>query len=368
MDGAEKHLGGVGERLRTLMGREGSISVERYMEAALMHGGGYYRSGDPLGAGGDFITAPEIGQVFGELIGLWCAQMWRSLGAPKPFILAELGPGRGSLLRDGLRAGRVVEGFCESARLCLVERNRSLREIQAGLFPGAAFYERFEDLPEGVLLLIANEFFDALPVRQFEKSGSGWRERCVTCAPGDGGFSFVLGEEVEEADLPSCDGAIAEGSIYETCPAGLRLAEALGARLARDGGAALIIDFGESGSGPVRLGDTLQAVRRHRRWPVLEAPGEADLAAQVDFAGLAGRAAGGGARVFGPVAQGLFLERLGIHARTSRLCREAGAAARRELVSAAERLIAPEQMGRLFQALAVCGGGCGVPPGFGGAG
>jgi len=337
---------------------EGALSLESYMAEALLHPRwGYYANRDPLGAGGDFITAPEVSQVFGELIGLWCADLWSRMGAPDPVILAELGPGRGTLMADALRAARVVPGFAAALRLHLVERGAALRAAQARTL--AAFDPHWHDdlatLPPGPVLLIANEFLDALPIRQFVRGDDGWHERRVAAA--DGRLGFALDPAPADVALPDA----APGSIAETRPAAEALARHLGARLAVGGGAALFIDYGHVARS---CGDTLQAVRRHRPAAVLDAPGTADLTAHVDFAAFADASAG--ARVWGPVTQGAFLLALGLEARTEALVANATPAKASALRSGSRRLADPAAMGRLFKVLALTHPDAPPPAGFDG--
>ena len=270
-----------------LIAGEGPISVERYMALALSHPRhGYYRSRDPFGAQGDFVTAPEISQMFGELIGLWAADCWARMGEPARFAFVELGPGRGTLMADALRAARIVPRFLEAAQVHLVETSEILRArqrdtlAQAGTMAAmpVTWHEGFAEIPEGPLILIANEFFDALPIRQYMRAGERWRERLIGL-DGNGALAFGLSAKTETAlrlDAP-------EGAIFEMCPDGLALTREIAARLVTNGGAALLIDYGHLRQG---FGDTLQAVRRHAFVDPLLAPGEADLTAHVDFAAL----------------------------------------------------------------------------------
>ena len=348
----------IRERIR----RDGPLSVAAYMELCLNHPShGYYRRGRPIGAAGDFITAPEVSQMFGELIGLWCAAVWQSMGRPRPVRLVELGPGRGTLLADALRAAETVPAFRTAIDLHLVETSETLRAAQAASLGDArpAWHERFETVPPGPVLVVANEFFDALPIRQFERVGDTWRERMVTVAPDAEALSFAVnGTACPEAAGLS---AAPAGAIVERAPAREALAAALAARVATDGGAALIIDYGHARPG---IGDTLQAVKRHRRHGVLDDPGSADLTAHVDFAALAAAARGAGAEAFGPVPQGAFLRALGIDARAARLRQSARAEQAAAIDAALRRLTSADEMGTLFKALASAHPALGVPPGF----
>jgi len=334
----------------------GPISVADFMAEALGHPRlGYYRRARPLGAAGDFTTAPEISQMFGELIGAWLAERWLAMGSPAPVRLVELGPGRGTLMADALRATRSVPGFRAALRLHLVETNTTLRaEQQRGLAAfGATWHERFDEVPPGPMLLVANEFYDALPVRQFEKTARGWRERMVGLAADDSlAFALAPGATPYARFLP----AASEGAQAEISEAGRALAQAIGARVKRDGGWALIVDYGyDSGTAA-----TLQAVRKHRGVAILDRPGETDLSAHVDFAALAAAA---DAPTWGPVRQADFLRRLGILQRAETLKARATEARRREIDVTLARLIGLEQMGSLFRVMAV-GDGRSTPAGF----
>lgn len=336
----------------------GPISIADFMAEALGHPRlGYYRRALPLGAPGDFTTAPEISQMFGELLGAWLADRWLAMASPAPVRLVELGPGRGTLMADALRATRGVPGFHAALDLHLVETNAPLREAQRAALNGFAptWHERLDDVPAGPLLLIANEFFDALPVRQFHRTAEGWRERMVGLAA-DGTLRLALapGPTPFAAALPEA----APGAETEFSEAGRALAAALGMRLGRDGGWALIVDYGYDQSG---LGSSLQAVRGHRGADILDRPGETDLSTHVDFAALA---AASGVRSFGPVGQGDFLCRLGIAERAGTLKRHASPEQVRAIDAALARLIASDQMGTLFRVLALGDDRSAQPAGF----
>ncbi|MCB4769406.1 SAM-dependent methyltransferase [Ancylobacter sp. Lp-2] len=350
---------------------DGPLTVADYMAECLFHPRhGYYTTREPFGSTGDFVTAPEISQMFGELIGLWAADTWMRLGAPASFVLAELGPGRGTLMADALRATRIVPGFLDAARLVLVEASPRLREIQKATLAGHAieWADRVEDLPAGTLILLANEFVDALPIRQFVRTPEGIAERMVGLdAEGALAFGLRPGARLDAADERRLLAA-PSGALLEVCPLGQSVAAHLGARLARDGGAALIVDYGHAGAREPAggFGDTLQALRAHAYDPPLAHPGEADLTAHVDFAALASAARRQDARAFGPVGQGLLLERLGLHARAERLKRNAAPEAAAAVDAAARRLAGTgeNEMGTLFKALALVHPALGAPAGF----
>lgn len=321
----------------------------------------YYATRDPFGAKGDFVTAPEISQMFGELIGLWSVETWNALGRPTPVNLVELGPGRGTLMADALRAARAAPAFASAMRLHMIETSPALigkqREALAAF--GSTWHENLDAVPEGPLIVIANEFFDALPIRQFERAPRGWHERLVGL-DASGAFHFALAPD-PVAGMAMLPGSTPPGSVVEICAAAEALAEQIARRIVAAGGAALIVDYGTSCRQP---GGTLQALRGHARHPPLEAPGSADLTAHVDFKALARAAETAGARAWGPVAQGDFLSRLGIAERASALSRRATHREAGEIRAAVERLTGADGMGTLFQVLALTAPGAAPPAGF----
>lgn len=354
-------------RLKERIARAGPISVEAYMETCLADkDAGYYPSRQPIGADGDFITAPEVSQIFGELLGLWAAAVWQSMGRPSPLTVAELGPGRGTLMADALRAWRKVPDFLNAARVVLVETSPVLREVQQVALSGAeteiSWVDRFDAVPEGPLIVIANEFIDALPVRQFVWRPPAWRERCVSIGA-RGGFAFCDGKSALE--VPGLDTAklctMPDGAILEIRPAADTLMAAFAARAKAAPFAGLIVDYGHEATG---LGDTLQAISQHSFADPLRAPGAVDLTAHVDFAALKDAGRVNGLDVYGPQPQGAFLLMLGLEARRDRLCRGAGEQQRRDIVSGTSRLVDPSAMGLLFKALAVTSARLAPPPGF----
>jgi len=350
-------------RLHERIAREGPISVADYMDACLTDArGGYYTSRQPIGASGDFITAPEISQIFGELIGLWAACVWQAMGAPTSVIVAEFGPGRGTLLADAMRAWRSAKAFADSVSLALIERSQVLRETQKETLRGASqpirWHETLDAVPRGLpLIVIANEFLDALPVRQFVRRKGVWRERCVGLNAG-GRLAFTEGSAVDDGTLPEAP----EGAIIERRPATGRLLASLAARAKEAPLTALFIDYGHERSG---LGDTLQAVRHHRYADPLAAPGETDLTAHVDFAALKREAEALGLKAYGPMPQGEFLIRLGLLERRDRLIAAARPEQRELISSGAARLADPSRMGVLFKVLALASDGLATPPPFG---
>ncbi len=337
----------------------GPISVADYMAECLLHPvHGYYTTRDPFGTAGDFTTAPEISQMFGEMLGLCLAQAWLDRGAPAPFTLAELGPGRGTLMADILRATRAVPGFHAAARLTMVEASPVLRQRQAETLsrsPGPAphWLDRVEDLPEVPLFLVANEFLDALPIRQFLHGPEGWRERLVGLS--EQGLTFGLSSPLPQVpDTPAFRHA-PKGALVEDCLPARQTVAAVATRIARHGGLALFIDYGDWRS----QGDTLQALRSHAFDDPLAHPGQADLTAHVDFEPLAALAPS-----HAYTTQGAFLERLGIAARAERLATNLTGAALESHLAAHHRLTHPAEMGSLFKVLALTSTDAPLPPGF----
>ncbi|GGH34353.1 SAM-dependent methyltransferase, MidA family [Cribrihabitans marinus] len=348
-------------RLAARIRQDGPLTVADYMTECLLdpqHG--YYTTRDPLGAAGDFITAPEISQMFGEMIGLALAQAWMDQGQPAPFTLAELGPGRGTLMADLLRATRAVPGFHNAARLVLLEASPALRARQAGTLEGHAprWIDTADDLPDAPLYLVANEFFDALPIRQFLRDGAGWRERLVGLE-GDR-LAWGLGSAAPQGALEHRLEDTREGDMVEICAPALTVIDAAARRIAARGGAALVIDYGDWHS----LGDTFQALGGHARTDPLAAPGQADLTAHVDFEALAQAAAAAGCAHTRLTPQGVFLERLGITARAQALADGARGPARDDVVSTHRRLTHPDEMGNLFKVLGLYPATATPPPGL----
>ncbi|MDZ4136254.1 MAG: SAM-dependent methyltransferase [Paracoccaceae bacterium] len=337
----------------------GPISLADYMADCLLHPQhGYYTTRDPFGQGGDFTTAPEISQMFGELIGLCLAQSWLDQGAPARFTLAELGPGRGTLMADLLRATRGVPGFHAAANVTLIEASAPLRTRQRaslGDHP-AVWLDGPETLPDAPLFLIANEFFDALPIRQFTRHAQGWCETLVGVR--DDHLAFGQSAPTGLGALAHRLADTAPGDIVEICSAATAITAQVSTRIAARGGAALIVDYG----GWQSRGDTLQALRAHQFAPPLHAPGTADLTAHVDFAALAQAALP--CRTTRLTPQGMLLERLGITQRAARLAQNLTGAALQSHLAATRRLTEPTEMGNLFQALAIHPADQPAPPGF----
>lgn len=340
--------------IQAIIRDQGPISLATYMALALGHPRhGYYHAQTPFGAAGDFVTAPEISQMFGELIGLWCVQRWRDMGSPQPFMLCELGPGRGTLMADALRAARRAQDFLNAAQLHLVETSGKLREAQKTVIGRAAtWHDNVTDLPPLPALIIANEFFDALPIRQFQRMPDGWHERMVSIHPDTDQLCFVLSPVpvLDDAIFPAAMRTAPVDAIAELCPAGQCVIEILAAHLLEHGGAALIIDYGPAKSAH---GDSFQAVRGHGYCDPLQNPGQADLTAHVDFQSLAEVAHRAGCQTDGPLSQGQFLLQLGIALLAQRLVRNASPDEQDAIRTAFDRLTGAGQMGQLFKAMAL---------------
>ncbi len=347
------------EALRLRIRRDGPMAVDELMRTCLAHPQhGYWQRAGSIGTGGDFITAPEISQVFGELIGLWCAVVWQSMGQPAPLRLIELGPGRGTLMRDALRAGRAVPDFLDAIDVHLIEVSGPLRETQRQTLRGddVTWHGSLSEVPEGPAIVIANEFLDALPIRQLVFLDGAWRERVVE-VDGQGALRLAAGPMVECAGEAPAEPS-AQGAILELRAGEDEIIDQLARRKAPH--VALFIDYGPA---EPAHGDTLQAVRRHAYVDPLSAPGSADLTAHVQFAHLARKARAVGLAAHGPMTQAEFLGRLGIVERAARLM-----AANPKQASAIEagvqRLASPTGMGGLFKVLALCSSGLPRPPPF----
>jgi SAM-dependent MidA family methyltransferase len=347
-------------KLRRLIRTNGPMSVAQYMAHCLgdpEHG--YYATRDPFGAAGDFVTAPEVSQMFGEIVGAWLIEVWQRLGAPAPVRLIELGPGRGTLMADVLRVAAHAPDFLRAASIHLVETSSTLKQRQAQTLAASgaepSWHASLHGVPAGPMLLVANEFFDALPIRQYMRLDV-WRERVIGLDARQR-LVFGIGPGVLD-DAPEA----AQGSIFEIRPAAEALIAEIAERIGAERGAALIIDYGHA---ETALGETLQALRGHAFADPLAEPGQADLTAHVDFAALAREAERLGAATHGPIAQGKFLTALGLIERAGLLGAEADAATRKALRAAVERLAGPDEMGTHFKVLALTPPGI-VPPPFGG--
>jgi len=348
----------LGDLLIRRIAQTGPITLADYMADCLMHPvHGYYSTRDPFGVAGDFTTAPEISQMFGELLGLALAQSWLDQGAPDAFTLAELGPGRGTLMADVLRATRAVPGFHNAAKVVLVETSGHLRTRQRQALADHTVHwlDHTEKLPDAPLYLLANEFFDALPIRQFTRHAQGWCETMVGLT--NGALSLGRSEPLQIAALQTRLTGTAPNDVVELCAAAAPIMAAIGTRIATHGGLAIIIDYG----GWISRGDTFQALRGHAFSNPLAAPGKADLTAHVDFAALAANAAPAHAAY---TTQADLLNALGIKARAAKLGHHLTGNALSSHQIAAHRLTAPEEMGELFKALAVFAPTGPPPPGF----
>jgi SAM-dependent MidA family methyltransferase len=353
------------DHLRRRVAAEGPLPVQDVMADALTHPRfGYYATRDPFGTAGDFITAPEISQMFGELIGLWAAVVWRSQDRQGPIRLIELGPGRGTLMADAVRAIRGVPGLGAVPEIHLVEASAALRDVQSDTLSGLAprWHDDIATLPDGPAIVLANEFFDALPIAQLVRAETGWRERRLafqgdtplwTLTPGASPLATLLDPTARATAQP--------GEVAELSPAALSMADLLARKLMRDGGAALVIDYGHARSG---TGDTLQAVKAHAFADVLATLGAADLTAHVDFAALARAVTQAGAVAHGPITQGAFLSALGIDQRAAALCAGAPPPRIEDIQAAKARLIGEGEMGTLFKVAAWTAPAAPTPPGF----
>ncbi len=337
---------------------QGPISVAEYMTQCLLHPQhGYYTTRDPLGRDGDFTTAPEISQMFGEILGLLLAQVWLDQGAPARFALAELGPGRGTLMADILRATARVPGFADGAEVHLVEVSRPLRAAQAQRVPQAIWHDDVTTLPDDLpLFMIANEFFDALPIRQFLRVGDGWAERMVGAQ--EDALTFGLAPPVPLAALAHRLADTTEGQMVETCAPASPIMAAVATRIAANGGFALVVDYGDWRS----RGDTLQAIHAAARSDPLAHPGQSDLTAHVDFEALA--LAASPLRATPLIPQGQLLTRLGIDARAERLAQSLSGPALDSHRAAHRRLTGAAEMGQVFKALGLLPANAPLPPGF----
>ena len=342
--------------IKKLIKSAGPMPVWRYMELCLMHPRhGYYLSRDPLGREGDFTTAPEVSQMFGELLGLWAASVWKAMGSPPLLRLIELGPGRGTMMADALRAMRVLPPLYQALSIHLVEINPVLREKQKAALSGSrdiAWHDTIDDVPDGPAIIFANEYFDVLPIHQVVKRETGWHERTVEI-DSTGELAFGAAPEPTphfDVLLPSLVRAAPSGAVFEWRPDAEIMK--IASRVRDQDGAALITDYGHLRSD---AGDTLQAIARHSFTDPLKNPGQADVTAHVDFQALVRAAEDLGARVHGPVPQGDFLRRLGIETRAMTLMAKASPEVSEDISGALKRLVTGGRggMGSMFKVLAI---------------
>ncbi|WP_054310554.1 class I SAM-dependent methyltransferase [Mesorhizobium sp. 1M-11] len=342
-------------RIIELIATAGPIPTSEYMALCLFDPkAGYYTTREPFGTGGDFITAPEVSQMFGELVAVWLYEAWRAVGSPMPVTLAEIGPGRGTLTKDMLRTlERLDPAFVAGASIALIETSPRLREKQRDGLAGSAasveWHETVASLPGAPLLIVGNELFDAVPIRQFVRTSDGWRERMVGLDE-NGELAFFAGAaSLDPSLLPPDAESVPDGSIVEIAPARSALMQTIADQIAAHGGAGLFFDYGHLQPG---VGDTLQALRSHEYEDVLASPGEADLTSHVDFSALATSARMAGLRA-DFTTQGSFLLGMGLLERAGRLGADADDATRERLSGEVERLAGPQAMGDLFKVLAV---------------
>jgi NADH dehydrogenase [ubiquinone] 1 alpha subcomplex assembly factor 7 len=353
----------LGRIIKQIIESEGPVSIERFMALSLGDPRyGYYMTRDPFGAKGDFITAPEISQIFGELIGLWCADLWLRAGSPKPFSLVELGPGRGTLMKDVLRATKSIPDMNEALTVTLIEISPVLREHQKKILhdahPTIMWGQDISSVPKVPTLFLANEFFDALPIRQYQMGSAGWHERLIGL-DADGELCFGLSEQI----ITPVTRTGAKDAIFEHCAIGEAILREMALHLNAYGGAGLAIDYGYT---ETQFGDTFQAIKDHDHVSPLLMPGEADLTAHVNFKYLSVVAHANGLVPHGPVIQAEFLERLGIAVRAEKLLKNATIAQSQDIFHAVTRLTdrTSKGMGQLFKALAFRSPTWPIPSGF----
>lgn len=343
---------------------KGPMTVAEYMQLALGHPAyGYYMRQDPFGRKGDFITAPEVSQIFGELLGAWAATLWHQLGAGD-IALVELGPGRGTLMKDMLRATAHLPGFHDALCVVMVETSPALKRMQQAVLTGShsriSWQKEPRELPQIPAVIIANEFFDALPIRQFVRTAEGLKEKLIDIDAEDPQrLCFVI----QEIGIRLIKGGAYSGDemVVESCPAARAAVHSVAAHLEQFGGGGLVIDYGYTGGS---RGNTLQAVKGHGFHPVLEDPGAADITAHLDFDMMVNAFADHGIVTFGPQKQGAFLTRIGAEMRAEALLRRADPKQQEDIIRGLRRLVSPHEMGDLFKVLAFTGDGRIVPAGF----
>ena len=343
------------------------MTVANYIETCLIDPQlGYYNSKDPLGITGDFITAPEISQMFGELLGAWMGNTWCSMGRPAPIQIIELGPGRGTLMADAVRGIAPLKGFLSAIRINFLEvspvlrrkQARAISELNFGLKP--LWWNNLSDIPSGPAIIIANEFLDALPTHQFIMTDLGWRERLIGIKKGQ--LAFVISNNPPRPlNIPKVMPRAQLNDIYEVCPAAIKIIAMLASRIKKEGGAALLIDYARPQG---CYGDTLQAVRKNKKVGIFENPGEDDLTTMVDFLTCVRTAEKYGILTYGPVSQGSFLNNLGISLRAATLLKNATPQQAINITASKNRLVSNKKMGQLFQVLAILNSYLPTPAGF----
>lgn len=330
----------VASELRHLIIKKGSISLAQYIDISNTH---YYATRDPLGELGDFITSPEISQMFGELLGLRSLVQWRKMGSPDPVYVVEAGPGRGTLMADFMRAVSQDLNFIKAARVYLIETSPVLKDVQKkNVLFGPTWCDRLGDIPDGPILFVANEFFDALPIQQFQKTAEGWRERRVGLD--DQKFCFVVSDDISSKDFPMAE----VGAIFETCTVGVEIAKKVSDRINQFGGGALIVDYGYMDTA---TGDTLQAVKDHQYQSIFATPGDVDLTTHVNFKILANTIGKDDVKVEKIQTQHDFCRDMGILERAEMLTKGATPSQVQEIASSLKRLIGEKEMGTLFKVL-----------------
>ena len=360
------------ERLIAKIKGEGPISVAEYMTICLLDPvNGYYPTRDPLGSEGDFITAPEISQMFGEVIGLWCIQSWQDMGQPKKVQLIELGPGRGIMMSDILRAAQLDKDFLKAVNVTLIEASPALEAVQGKTLSSApcpvSWTASLDKAPKGPVIIIGNEFLDCLPIRQFIQKDrfagrAGWQERMVALDDGElrFGVSPAVISETVQATLPEAQEDAKNGELLEVCPASAQIIDLIKARFEKDKGRALFIDYGPEAT---EFGDTLQALKHHEKVGVFSDPGNTDLTARVDFGALVGLGNAVDLSVTSPVPQREFLSKLGLEMRAVALSR-AKPESKDKIARQLHRLTAHDEMGELFKAICFQSDGLDLPLGL----
>lgn len=352
------------QQILRMIAATGPLSIAEYMHLCHSHRDhGYYAAGNPVGAGGDFITAPEISQMFGEMIGVWAIGVWHQLGKPDPFQIAELGPGRGTLMKDFIRAAKADKGFLSVINVKLVETSPSLKTEQIKTLKDTPlnieWVQTVEELESVPTLFIGNEFLDAIAFRQFVKTGGRWRELCIG-SDENNELLFTPGTTgIDESLLPEGHEKEPEGAIYETAPAREAITSAIANHVASHSGAALFIDYGHETSG---FGDTFQAVQSHKPISPLADPGNCDLTSHVDFEAIGNAAKAEGVRVFELKTQGEFLLELGVAERAGELGQGKPLDVQTQIRADVERLVLPDQMGELFKVLCMTNRAGDLPP------